>query len=346
MTDDENLFSHYSYSTWAPEELQKQYPTLERALCQLETDPNLEAAFTVFWKLWESPDPDNASNIVDLDKIEEIIRKNDPNFPSTAVIRQNWELARVLFDTGNQEIRRRTEQRLAQLVQRLEPSVEPDEPVVETDSWIFAHVAGALALELERLDGGQTERSWEVCEQALSWLQRPSTEGPTPWYLETEFSLDLTTSNRLVEAMLWAKQFLKHSAVESYQRALEDLFEASKLCLDADSELYDCVDCERVDDWMASTAGEMVRMQGGEIITSGPGIEAGGAGYHLVAFLVPAQKATDAFTRLLMYSSTKRIGRTCLPGVYLLERFGKSLRRSQKYVQSFGQFPNRPGTSG
>jgi len=299
MNDVENLFSHYSYSTWAPKELQERFPTLESALSQLEASPNLEAAFTVFWKLWETPDPDGTISIVDLRGMEEIFRKDDPKFLSDPVQRQSWERAVVHFEEQDQENRRLTEGRLDQLVRRLTPSVEPDEPVVEGDSWIFAHIAGALVLESERLGAGQTERSWEVGEQALSWLQRPSIEGPTPWYLETEFSLDLATSNRLVKAMLWAKQFHKHSTSRSHQRALENLFEASQLCWDADNELYDCVDCERVDDWIASTAGRMVRLRGNEIITPGPGIEAAGAGFHLVSSLVTAQIAADSFEGLI-----------------------------------------------
>ena len=302
MTDDENLFSQYSYSTWAPSGLEARFPTLESALSQLETSLNLEAAFAVFWKLWESSDPDGTGNNVDMRAVEEIIRKNDPTFLSTPSERQNWERAVEYSEEQNQENRRRTEGRLAQLIQKLKSSVEPDEPVLEEDSWIFAHIAGALILELERLDAGETERSWEVCDEALAFLQRPSIEGQSPWYLETEFSLDLSTSNKLVKAMLWVKQFHKHSRGRSNQRALEDLFEASQLCWDTDAELYDCIDCERVDDWMALTAGGMIKMRNDTRITPGPGIEAAGAGFHLVSFLVSAQIAADNFEELINQS--------------------------------------------
>ena len=169
MNYHDNLFSHFSYSTWSPEGLQERFPTLESALCQLETSPILEAAFAVFWKLWESPDPDNAFPHIDPDLIEEAILKNNPNSLSTAVERANWEITRTKLEQQNQENRERTQARLAQLVERLIPSVEPDEPVVEKDSWVFAHIAGALVLELERLDAGQTERSREVVSQALSF---------------------------------------------------------------------------------------------------------------------------------------------------------------------------------
>ena len=54
--DGENLFDHFAYASWAPQELQELYPTLESALTQLETDPNPEAAFALLWLVMESPD--------------------------------------------------------------------------------------------------------------------------------------------------------------------------------------------------------------------------------------------------------------------------------------------------
>jgi len=164
---------------------------------------------------------------------------------------------------------------------------------------MYAHVSAALATILERLDGTQTERFCEVVEEALALLQRPSTndydfEGP-------EFAFELFISNKLVEAFLWSKLIQKHYAYAEYERALECLFAASMRCVVADNDLYDNEN-PRIDDWLAWESVHQVRVQGGKVLTPGPGILAAGAGFHLVAFLVPAQEAVDAFDQLLAAS--------------------------------------------
>ena len=131
-----------------------------------------------------------------------------------------------------------------------------------------------------------------MVDKALVFFKRPAVvaQGSPAWYEETEFSLDLATSRRLVEALLallWAKSFHRHYLDASYQRALECLFEASKRCLEADNELYDCAfpGSPRIDDWIILEKG-------------GPAILSAGAGFQLIAYTVPAQKAVEAFDHL------------------------------------------------
>jgi hypothetical protein len=295
---DDNFFSHFSYDSWTPKELQQLHPTFEGALSQLETNPNPEAAFAVFWGLL---DPAHAPD--DFEKIfnwmEEETKKDEPGFQFTE---KQWEVFR--------EVHRRESDknvdRLEALLRRLEPSSVPDEPVLDSDALIFAHISAALAMYLEHLDGAQTERFWEVVENGLRVLRRPTMEGLTAWYEDTEFSLDLTTSNRLVEVFLWSKLFHKYYVDRSYERALECLFNAFGSCVLADSELYDCLeDWCRIDDWMILASGQILEMSDGRLIEPGecdPAVRATGAGCHLVAFLVPAQQAVDAFDRLLTAS--------------------------------------------
>ena len=215
--------------------------------------------------------------------------------------------------------------RLEALVKHLHPELVLDEPLPQFDAWMFVHVSAAFALSLERLDGAQTEQFWAVIEEAWRVLRWPSTQIPLDWYVETGFFLDLETSSRLVEAMLWARLFHKHSLYGSYEDSLECLFKASTLCFEADSELYGGLgnECWRIDDWMmwdsARKRGEHMEWLSpiGEVMTDmGPGTRVAGTGFHLLASFVSAQEAVDTFEKLVAARPDKtdwhRIAELCL----------------------------------
>lgn len=295
----DNFFRHYSYALWAPQELQKLYPDVESALAQLETSPHPEAAFSVFWNLLDPQcSVPSFPRLLVPDEIEAELKKHDPGFQLTEGMRRT-------IQESNREIRESTLRegipaRLAALVQNLRPVVVPDEPVLDFDAWVFGPTSAALAVSLERFDSTQSERLWEVVENALRVLKRPTTGN---FDVEGEFAFELFISDKLVQVYLWSKLFHKHYAYGEYERALECLVEAVYLCAMADNDLYDCLnDCQSIDDWMSWAAGSEIRWRGSEVLEPGPGIMAAGAGCHLIAFLVPAQKAVDAFDQLLAAS--------------------------------------------
>jgi hemerythrin-like domain-containing protein len=292
---DDNFFSHFSYDSWTSKELQQLHPTFEGAISQLETNPNLEAAFAVFWKLL---DPAGAPTVLGPDDIEKLfnnveqeIKKGDPGFQFTQEVGE-------AFRKGLRQDSDKNVDRLEALGQRLRPTVVPDEPVSGVEAVMYAHVSAALATILETLDGTQTERFCEVVGGALALLQWPSTDD---YWESAAFAFDLFISKKLVEVFLWSKLFQSHYLNNSYEKALECLFKASKVALEADSDLYDN-ECLGIDEWMSLNSGQEIRMQGGKLVEPGPAITTTGIGFHLVAFQVPAQKAVDAFDQLLSVS--------------------------------------------
>ncbi|MBI4199006.1 MAG: hypothetical protein HY535_00835 [Chloroflexi bacterium] len=309
---EENLFERYSYHSWAPKQLQELFPTLKDALHALGTNPSPEAAMVFFWEMLDpaSEIGEADDEVLDVDWLEREM------FPEPGSRPAYWIEMRHRLEERNREIRLRRASQLEDLLERLQPILVPDERLREFDVWIFGHMAAALAVWLERNGGGFSERYWEVVDRALALFQRPTTENNRSWEEETEFSLDLVTSKRLVEAFLWSKAFHKHNLEFSSEQALECLYKASMLCAQADSDLYDCVTgFQGVEDWMLLSSGQEHRWVGDKRVESGPGLEAPGAGFHLISHLVPAQEAVDAFDRLFEEAPDKanwdQIARLC-----------------------------------
>ncbi|MBI2166366.1 MAG: hypothetical protein HYU29_08210 [Chloroflexi bacterium] len=286
-----NWFEQYSYALWAPKEIQQHYPALEDALSKLEKGPDAEAAFVVFWNVMESTSLTVNTRLID--GVKEVKLQMDPQFFSNPDVQRNWQLARQRAEEMDREAQEAFLNRLVELVQRYRPKPAPDEPVNELAAIIFAHVSATLAVSLERFEGGQSERFLEAIEESRRVLQRRNEGGPR-WYEEADFSrydfsVDVDVSTRLVEVLLWAKEFQRHNVDKSYDQALECLPRAAKSCVEADDKLYNCFpECETVDDWIPPIPD-----------TSQPGVGVLGMGFHLLRFLVPVERAIDSFERLV-----------------------------------------------
>ena len=290
----QNLFSQFRYDSWAPQELLLLFPTLEDAVSQLDTSPNLEAAFAVFWKILEKPDPDDTLNLSG--GTLELLLQTDPETAKIFATEGGRAYIQRLRTQDGEEIGL-IENLFSHLVMKLKPVIPPDGNVQDVDAWIFATVSAAAAIELERADSAQTERLWELVESALAILERP---GIGPWCSPNDY---LVISNCMVASWLWMKLF-RLSSTRSDEKALECLYRACLQCEDAD-DILDYMSEEEgrhvfaVGDWLAMRTGEkLIRTRGGERLEPGPGMLTVGAGYHLVTYLVPAQEAVDSFERL------------------------------------------------
>jgi hypothetical protein len=302
MNAENNLFEQYSYKSWAPVGLQQRYPKLEDALSQLETKPNLEAAFVAFWKFVPSKDPLDQFPL-DGERVEQLLRQYHPEYASI-VGQQKWQEVRAYADKQHREALQGLVNRLEGLLRRLEPSSVPDDAVLDTDALMFTHVSAALAVCLQRLDGTQTERLCEVVENAVRVCRRPTLDSLRAWdasHWTNQHILQI--SGWLVEALLWSNLFQKYHWEHSYQQALECLYNTVGPCF----EVYNLIDGYmghgfRGADWLLLDSGNSIELPDGRVIEPGecgPAIEAQDTGHHLVAFLVPAQQAVDAFDQLL-----------------------------------------------
>lgn len=298
MDDNENLFSQFTFDSWSPKGHKSLFSPLEDALARLETSPNLEAAFTAFWKILEKPDPDEILNLTNIDQTWDFLRRD----PEIGQILDSEAAQQMLqrLRSGDRENIGLIETLLSDLVVKLKPNVAPDGHVRDVDAWIFATVSGAAAIQLERADSVQTERLWELVESAVKILEWSR---PSPWCSPNDY---LGISNCMVASWLWTKLF-SLSSTRSDEGALECLYRAILQCEEADDFIDYLSEVEgdyfvTVDDWMAMRAGEMIKTRAGERLESGPGMLAMGAGYHLITHLVSAQEAVETFERLLRRS--------------------------------------------
>lgn len=311
MGSEKNFFSNFSYSAWFSGDFQKKYPaaSMEETLAALESNPSVDAAMAFFWQVFEDP------NLSQLDvPQEELIRLLTQYETQQADFRN-----RVLSGTARLN-------RLSGLVDRLMPSAAPDERLDERDVVVFAHVSAALALALETLEGAQTGRYWEVVENILRSLQRSSGSWVS-WFLTTPFDLEVAVSFDLVEAFLLSCLFQKHALDGQYEQALESLKKASEACANADQELIDEEEFDRIDDLI-----------GPDIITE-DAIKGRCAGYQLVAHLVPAQKAVDAFDGLLAASPNKTDWRHVAAECYFVETIWEEPTPDEEVVSNSSPIP-------
>lgn len=215
MDDNQNLFSQFSFDSWSPKAHKNLFSPLEDALARLETSPNLEAAFTAFWKILEKPDPDEILNLANIDETLEFVRRQYPEIGQTLDSEAAQQSIQRLRSNDREKIGL-IESLLSDLVMKLKPIITPDSNVRDVDAWIFANVSGAAAIQLERADSVQTERLWELVESALAILERP---GISPWCSPADY---LGISNCMVASWLWTKLF-SLSSTRSDERALECL---------------------------------------------------------------------------------------------------------------------------
>ena len=166
--------------------------------------------------------------------------------------------------------------RLADLIEMAKPQYMPDGDLVDFDDIVFVHLSVGLALLLEKDIGGQSEKVWGLFDDALSTIKKRSLLGTELVDDGNEFSHHMQKSMDLLEVLIHCKLFHRCSNERRYLKALEHLKEASELATEADS-------------WGFGFDHEYPF----------PTMGTSDSGAHMIAFLVPEQKAVDAFESLL-----------------------------------------------
>ena len=306
--------------------------TYEDALTQFENLHSVEASFALCWQPLDSlffwMDSDELRTI----RKEVLKELNSTNmwrgsFPGqfrAAVVREMWDEIEFEPDEGCEqddadypdedggghpneadyefikeeyEINARQRRgeylnRLSALVSLAKPNTEPDEYILDKEAIIYAHLSVGLALLLEEVEEGQSERYWELLESASRVIKTPKTESISPWQESSGFSEIIEKSTAFLEVLIECKLFYRDFYNFKYIRALDRLNDAFRLAVaetfDAPFEdSYPSDECYDVFVWMQE-------FQGG----IHPLINASDAGCHLVANLINPQKAVDAFENL------------------------------------------------
>ena len=178
---------------------------------------------------------------------------------------------------------------LPDLVRRNRPEIQPDGYVLESHAVVYVHLAVGNALMLESIERAKFERYWELIEDALRVIKTPRTENIPSWYsTRPDIQEPIEISMLLVEAYIWANLFHKNYLQNNFEQALECLSEAAALCdeiCDENSEAFH-QESLNVFEWMAKRPKNYPAIQTVEI------------GAHLVAHVVPAQRAVDGFERI------------------------------------------------
>ena len=209
---------------------------------------------------WASPDFLESTGLSDLD-YEGVLTKfeTDPSMEAAfALCWQHLDSRLTPSSRSYDDIIHR----LLALIAKNKLRIVPDGDLDDTNAVTFVHLAVGNALLLEKVENGQSERFWELLDDALRVIRIRNKIG---YELDDdyEFSDLMEKSFALLEELIVCKQFHRCFNERKYMQALDCLKEASKLALDTE-------DC-------------------------GWGWRFGG---QLFEFMVPAQKAVDAFDEI------------------------------------------------
>ena len=144
---------------------------------------------------------------------------------------------------------------------------------------------------LEEIGEGWSERYWELLEDALRVIKTPKTESIRSWRDGNEFSSIIDKSMSMLEVLIDCKLFHRDFDDFKYMQALERLKRAFGLALTETDRLsiddtYQSEENFDVFGWIQECQGLY------------PLINASDAACHLIANIIPPQKAVDAFEDL------------------------------------------------
>ena len=303
-----NVFDDFDFMTWASQDFLEHNGlfTYEDALTQFEDFHSVEASFALCWQPLDSlffwMDTDEL-RIIREEVLKELESKNSwrGRFPwqfRYPVVRElleedldyvldedDYKAVKEEFEDVARERRAGYLARLSNLVRQAKPNAEPDEYILNRDAVIYAHLSVGLGLLLEEVEGGQSERYWELLENALRVLKAPKTESFPTRREGIEFSSIVEKSTTLLEVLIECKLFQRDFDDSKFMQALERLNRAFGLAL---SETNSALTEEEFDvfSWIQEQPSPY------------PLISASDAGCHLVANLIDPQKAVDSFENL------------------------------------------------
>ena len=222
---------------------------------------------------WASPDFMESAGLSDLD-YEDVLSKFENNPSMEAAFALCWQVmdTKLIPDSGLKEDNL---SRLSVLVDLTKPKYNPDGDLVDFDDIVHVHLSVGLALLLERDVGGQAEKIWELFDDALSTIKKRSAVRIDLTDDENEFSYHIQKSMELLEVLIDCKLFHRYFNERQFMKALECLREASELATYAESCGF-----------------------GFDYEYPFPTIGTSASGANLIVFVVPEQKAVDAFESL------------------------------------------------
>ena len=152
------------------------------------------------------------------------------------------------------------------------PRIEPDADMEDMDAIIYVHLAVGLALLLEKTEDGQSERFSELIDDASRIVKRRNTGSIKSLPDGCMFPLHIEKSMELMEVLIACKLFHRSFNEGKFMDALNFLKDASELAAHTDLWGFGLDD-----EYPFPTIGTSY------------------SGGDLIAFLVPEQKAVDAF---------------------------------------------------
>ena len=260
-----NIFDKFDFITWVSQDFLEHYGlfTYEDALTQFENLHSVEASFAICWQQLDSlffcMDEDQLRTIR-----EEVLRDlessnswkgNFPNQFRAEALRELWnqiefetneyghsdrdshhnqidyEVIEEVFEEDARQRRVEHLDRLSALVRLAKPNTDPDEYIVDKDAIIYVHLSVGLALLLEEVEGGYSERHWELLESALRVIRAPKTELFLSWTQGNEVSSILEKSITFLEVLIECKLFQRDFQDSEFMQALERLNRAFGLAL-------------------------------------------------------------------------------------------------------------------
>ena len=290
-----NFFTDFSYDEWVTESFCESHSRryrydireYERLLSHFEDLDQVEACFAICWQQIDA----GFFNVEEyrnywLATIEWLtssdLTSEDEIVGIVARIREGI----TEYEAAHSTMYRSCLELLPDLVSRHRPEIRPDGYVLDRDAITYIHLAVGNALMLENIERAKSERYWELIEDALTVIKTPRTESIPSWYSKRpEIQESIEISVLLVEAYIWANLFHKSFLQNDFEKALECLNEAAALCeeiCDENAEAFH-QDSLGVFEWMAKRPKDYPAIQTIEI------------GAHLIAHIVPAQKAVEAF---------------------------------------------------
>lgn len=235
----------------------------------------------------------------DRSEIEDVVNRMAQNAGELAQLwkRQRQELDQ-LEDKTREKYREKREtfiQRLDNLVMKYKPDAYGDDYALDKDAIVYVHLAVGLALHLER-EEGRGERFWELIESALRVIKMPKTISVQPWRDNERHLSDIAYSMLTAEALIWSCLFHKNFDDRKSEQALECFANAIQYSVHGWPRnaqtlrwVYGTSDSDEMDDFIDSFYND------GYAINQA----------HLVGFLVPPQKAADAFARIYRENSSR-----------------------------------------
>ena len=309
-----NFFKDFFYDEWVTESFRENHSgagydirDYERILADFDDLAPIEAGFAICWQQVNSGffDVEEYVNYHlaalewakssvylgedDVAKVEKSIRADVEDYRNSFAEKYEscWEL-------------------LPDLVGKNRPEIQPGGYVLESHAIVYAHLAVGFALMLASSEGAQSERFWELIEDALRVIKTPKIEDIPAWCSERpDIREPLEISMLLVEAYIWSNLFQKHFRRNNFEQALDCLNRAADLCeeiCDENSEAFH-QESLNVFEWMAQRPKDY------------PGIQTIDIGAHLVTSIISAKDPVQAFERIFEEDSRstnwKHIAKVC-----------------------------------